>query len=86
MFSDISKFLEKFSKKVDLSDSNKDKIIEIIKKEVNFEVTKENIEIKDSAIYLRVSPGLRNQIFINKSKIIEEIAKETTLPIVEIRF
>jgi len=72
---DIKKYLEKFSKNLKNFEFQKEKILEIIKKETNIEIPKEKIEIKNNTVYLDGNPGLKNLIFLHKSKILEEIEK-----------
>ncbi len=85
MLDDISKYLKKFSKNIEDNEGNKSKIIEIIKQNTGVEVFKENIEIKNNVLYVKISPAGRNTIFINKRSILEGIKAYTQLAILDIK-
>ena len=65
----ISNFLEKFLK-LDRDNILKQVVIvEIIKKETKIELEKENIEIKGEQIKIKTNPVIRNEIFMHKTEI-----------------
>ena len=70
----ISSFLEKFSKNISNIESNKTKILEIIKKHTNLNLLPKEIEIKNYIVYIKSSPIIKNKIFIYKNKILEEVS------------
>ena len=65
----ISNFLEKFLKLDRDNILKQTVIIEIIKKETEIELEKENIEIKGEQIKIKTNPVIRNEIFMHKTEI-----------------
>ena len=80
----ISSFLEKLSKNIKSTEVDKQKILEIIEKNTQIKVSPQEIEIKDYVIYIKSSPGVKNKIFIFKTKILEEINSIVPTKIVDI--
>ena len=65
----ISNFLDKFLK-LDRDNILKQVVIvEIIKKETKIELKKEDIEIKGEQIKIKTNPVIRNEIFMHKTEI-----------------
>ena len=85
MFNNISNFLEKFSKNLQTANSQKEKIIDIIKKEIRVEIPKENIEIKNYTLYIKASPAILNVVFVNKTKILDEIRNSVPTKIIDVK-
>lgn len=84
-YNPINLFLKKFEKILKTNSSQKDEIIEIILKEVKYEIKIENIKIKNTTIFFsNINPILKNEIFIHKEKILNQL-KEKGLTINEIR-
>lgn len=81
----IEKYLEKFSKDVRNAELHKTKIIEIIEKHTQLLILPKNLEIKDYIIYIKDSPAVKNKIFINKGKILEEITTSVPIKVVDIK-
>jgi hypothetical protein len=69
----ISSFLEKFSKNLKSTELQKEKITYVIKNISGMEISNDSIEIKNSILYIKSSPALKNKLFIYKSKILEGI-------------
>lgn len=69
----ISIYLDKF-KDLDLKSSSLKKIItDSISKFVKINIDKNNIKIKNKIIYLNVNPVVKNELFINKISIINDL-------------
>ncbi len=71
----ISSFLEKFSKLIKTDDNLKNNIISSIKNITGFEIKKENISIKNKIAYIKEKPHFKNEVFMNKDKILNELFK-----------
>ena len=81
----ISSFLEKFSKNIQSTELNNEQIIQIIEKNTQIKINPNEMEIKNYIIWLKSSPGVKNKIFINKAKILEEINFSLSIKIVDIK-
>ncbi len=82
---EISKFFDKF-RSVAVKELKKRETLCVI----IYKFTKQNIDIKDitiknSIISIKGSQGLKSEIFLKKSKILEQILKETNIKIVDIK-
>jgi len=81
----ISSFLKKISDNIGNTEIEKEKILEIIKKESFLEFKKEDFEIKNYIVYFEnLSPAVKNKIFIYKDNILKEL-KKFNIKIVDIR-
>ncbi len=80
----IDKYLQKFSKGISTLELNKKKIIEIINKHTNLSVDANTIEIKDYKIIVDTTRVGKNQLFLKKSKILEEVKQAVGVTIVDI--
>lgn len=69
----ISIYLDKFKDIESKSSSLKNIIIDSISKVLKININKKDMEVKNGIIYLKVNPVIRNEIFINKTKITEEL-------------
>lgn len=81
----ISSFLEKVSKNILSSSLQKKQIIEVIKKETGVEVSEADIELRECVLYIKSSPALKNKLFIQKSKILEELSGQSNTKIIDIK-
>lgn len=69
----ISIYLEKFQK-INATDSSlKDFIVNSINKVIKIKIGKNMVEIKKNTVRLRVNQVVKNEIFINKNKIADEL-------------
>lgn len=69
----ISKFLDKFSKKIDSEEIFCKKIAEIIKEKIQTNIELKDIEIKNGVIYIALSPAIKNKVYIFKEEMLKEI-------------
>lgn len=81
----VSKYLEKFTKNIKNFELDKNQIIKIILIYTNINIPLDSIEIKNNILYIKGSPAIKNKIFIYKRNILEEINKNNTVKILEIR-
>jgi len=81
----IEKYLEKFSKEIRSAELHKTKILEIIQKHTQLHILPKNMEIKEAVLHIKESPAVKNKLFINKSKILEEISLSIPVKITDIR-
>lgn len=70
----ISIYLDKFKNIESKSSSLKNTIIDSISKVLKTNINKKDVEVKNGIVYLKVNPVVRNEIFINKTKITEELS------------
>lgn len=69
----ISIYLEKFQKINSINSSLKDFIINTIEVVIKTKINKNNIEIVKNRVIFKVNHVVKNEIFINKTKIIKEL-------------
>ncbi len=81
----IEKFLNKFTKEIKSTESNKNIILDVIKKHTQIELQLNDVEIKDYQVVLKASPAVLNKIFIYKQKILDELGTSLPIKIVDIK-
>ena len=81
----ISQYLEKFKNIGGAERFLKETLIFLINKEVGVEVRPENIILKNGEAIIKVSPAIKNAIFIKKEKIIKKIEEKIGRKVSEIR-
>jgi hypothetical protein len=81
----LEKYLQKFSKFKFGDLLLKEAIIEAVKEIFNYELEKNSISTKDGVVYIKTSPIIKNEIFINKKAILEKIQKKLDQKIQNIR-
>ena len=69
----ISSFLEKFTKILNTSTLVRGFLIDIIKKEINYDIDVKNIKVQNGIVYLNERPIIKNEIFMKKNKILSEL-------------
>lgn len=82
----ISDYLERF-KTIQIEKTQfKDFVVELIKKELNFDLDRDNVDLKKGIVYLKISPIQKNELFIKKQFLLGEFNKNfPNLPIRDIR-
>ncbi|MFA6338566.1 MAG: hypothetical protein WCW87_00690 [Candidatus Paceibacterota bacterium] len=81
----ISDYFKKI-KDVELkSFATRDVIVVAVLKVIGLKLEYKDITIKNRTVYLKVSPLIKNEVYINKKAILEEINKEKMLNIDDIR-
>ncbi len=81
----ISQYLEKFKNIGGAERFLKETLIFLINKEVGVEVRPEDIILKNGEVIIKVSPAIKNAIFIKKEKIIKKIEEKFGRKVSEIR-
>lgn len=81
----IQKYLERFAKNLNSVDLHRKQILEIIDKNTGLKINSEDVELKDCVLLVKASPGVKNKLFIFKTRIIEEIVQLTGLKVIDIR-
>lgn len=75
-YNHITKFLDKFKKILFEKEEINKKIIEIISKHTSFTVEKNSVKIKNTIVYVQCTPIFKNEILINKNKILNSFKEE----------
>jgi len=81
---DIAQYLEKFKKLKNSKFFIRDLVVESVKKITSIEIDNKKIDVKDSLVRINEKPIIKNEIFIKKSKILEEINSKTEQKITDI--
>lgn len=79
----ISTYLDKFKKISSKKSFLKDAVAASISKVLEINIDKNNIEIRKNNIYLKIKPTVKNEVFIKKKFIINEL-KAKNIPINDI--
>ncbi len=74
MFSSLSNYLNKFKNLSSNEYILKGDLVDILKKELNIKIDKENIKIKKGCAYIKAHPAIRNEIFLKKEELLEKIS------------
>ena len=82
--SSIKVFLEKYRKKLSVAEASRSELLQIILKISGVSLSEKEIVLKRGRIILHSDSITKNQIFIFKEKIIEEIKKQGIAHIYEI--
>ena len=69
----ISSFLDKFKKIIKSDEDLKDKICSSVKKHTGLEINKNSILIKNKTAYIKEKPHFKNEIFMKKEKITNDL-------------
>jgi hypothetical protein len=70
---EIKDLLISFEKLLLSSEIKKQVIIDILYKNINLKIEKEDIKIKNNDLYLNIKPIYKNEILIKKDKILQEL-------------
>lgn len=70
---EIKDLLISFEKLLLSSEIKKQVIIDILQKNLNLLISKEDIKIKNNDLYLNIKPIYKNEILIKKDKILKEL-------------
>jgi len=71
----ISNLLEKFKKLLGSSVDSRRIFIDSVKNIINIELDPKSVEIKDVVAYIKGGSSLRNELFFNKERILENVNK-----------
>jgi len=67
----INDYLKKFSKRMGEVSSVKEYVIEVIQKTTKASLKKDDIEIKEGTLFLKVKPIVRSEVFLKKEAILK---------------
>ena len=82
----ISSYLGKVNSLLTHSVLNKEVVIEIVKEEVGIDIHSTDVDIRGGVIYFSVSPLYKNEIFLKRDLILQELRRQIPqTPITEIR-
>ncbi len=68
--------LERFKALINSSKDIQTQIKEIIAREARIELEEGQIDIRDATLFVKVSPAMKNSLFMYKKKILEALQKE----------
>ena len=66
----IEQYLKKFSLRISDVSEKKIAVIKILKDTSGVDVLKEDIEIKESVLFVKAKPIIKNQLFLKREKIL----------------
>jgi len=72
----INLFLEKFFKQKNASIFLMDSVIAIITEATNITLPKNTLVFKNSILYIKAAPALKNELFMKKDYILKQLQKE----------
>ncbi|MBU6430856.1 MAG: hypothetical protein KGJ58_01050 [Patescibacteria group bacterium] len=79
----VSIYLDKFKTISSKKDFFKESVAISLKKNLEIDIDKKNIEIRNSILYLKINPTVKNELFMKKKYIIDEL-KEKNISINDI--
>ncbi|MEI6190903.1 MAG: hypothetical protein WCP24_00870 [bacterium] len=81
----IAQYLEKF-KTLGLGDQSlKEAFVSVIKEVVGMEIEEKSIMVKDGEIIIKVSPSIKNAIYIKKAQILKRVEEKVGQKTIDIR-
>jgi hypothetical protein len=81
----IAQYLEKF-KTLGLGDQSlKQAFVSVIKEVVGVEIEEKSLIVKDGEIIIKVSPNIKNAIYIKKSQILKKVEEKVGQKTIDIR-
>ncbi len=81
----IAQYLEKF-KTLGMGDQSlKEALVFVIKEVVGVEIETKNVLIKNSEVIIKVSPSIKNSIFIKKDQIMKKVEERVGQKTIDIR-
>jgi len=81
----IAQYLEKF-KTLGLGDQSlKEAFVSVIREVVGMEIEEKSIIVKDGEIIIKVSPSIKNAIYIKKTQILKKVEERVGQKTIDIR-
>ncbi len=81
----IAQYLEKF-KTLGMGDKSlKEAFVSVIKEVVGMEIDEKSIIVKDGEIIIKVSPSIKNAIYIKKVQILKRVEEKVGQKTIDIR-
>lgn len=73
----VGKYLDKFKNLKPPQKFMQDEVAEVIQRLLNVSIESENINERGGVLYIKIkNPSVKNEIFMNKNKILEELSKK----------
>jgi hypothetical protein len=72
-FNNLEGYLDKFKKIFSTVNFQRDAVVSIIEKHTNIKLLPKEFDIKDFVVTLKTSPGIKNEIFMHRNQILEEL-------------
>ncbi len=72
----VSGFLEKFKKIFQSASARKEVFIKGVEEATKIKLEEKDFDIKDFTVVLKTGPGVKNEIFMRKNKILEVMKKQ----------
>ena len=72
----IGNFLEKFKNITPPDKFVKEVLIDVVKDVVSVEIEKDNIDVRNGTIFISVDPIIKNEIFLKKSEVMENLKEK----------
>jgi hypothetical protein len=82
----ISSLLERFSRSIGRDVLAKGAVVACVKEFCGFEITPEDVSIKDGALRIKTSPAKRNEIHLNEAKILNKLQEQGGQKIIKILY
>lgn len=72
----IGNFLEKFKNITPPDKFVKDVLISVVKETTNIDIEKDNIDVRNGTIFISVDPIIKNEIFLKKGEVLENLREK----------
>lgn len=84
-FADINKLLDVYRKRLLGAEDDRRKIIEIIARVSGITLNEKELTVRDYVLTVHAGAPIKNELFLYKTRIIEEFSKTLTKKIIDIR-
>jgi len=84
-YNHIKEFFKKFDNLINEKENLLKLISLIIKEKISFDIDIKDIKIKSGVVFINTTPLVKNEIFINKSFILDKINNEYKNKIIDIK-
>lgn len=71
----LSSLLERYRNLTPTDSLKKEAVLDVITKCFSINLKKDDISIQNNIVYLKISPKLKSEVFLNKKKILESLGK-----------
>jgi uncharacterized membrane protein YukC len=80
----LQSLLERFSNALNRGQKEKEKITSVIKDKTNILINPENIFLKNGVLEIISSPGVKSEIMMKESSIIQELKDRHSIPVIRV--
>jgi len=84
-FRHIREFLEKISLLIKEKEDFSVQASSVISDKIKFKIEPQNLKIKNGFIFIKTAPIIKNEIFLKKNLILEELNKNPSIKIFDIK-